>query len=68
MKTYLHAQGFEFSKSIVDGYKEPIVPPTNESGRKLMLNNSKDTNEFLNGQYMSELCIVSPLRIFGTNF
>jgi hypothetical protein len=40
MKTYVQAQGFELCQSIVDGYKEPDVPPTNENGRKLSLNNS----------------------------
>jgi hypothetical protein len=49
MKTYVQAQGFEVWKSIVDGYKEPVVPPTNENGRKLSLNNSKAKNAILNG-------------------
>jgi hypothetical protein len=49
MKTYVQAQGFEVWKSIVDGYKEPTVPPTNDNGRKLSLNNSKSTNALLNG-------------------
>jgi hypothetical protein len=49
MKTYVQAQGFEVWKSIVDGYKEPTVLPTNENGKKLSLNNSKSTNELLNG-------------------
>jgi hypothetical protein len=49
MKTYVQAQGFEVWKSVVDGYKEPTVPPTNENGRKLSLNNSKAKNALLNG-------------------
>jgi hypothetical protein len=49
MKTYIQAQGFEVWKSIVDGYKEPVIPPTNENGRKLKLNNSKAKNAILNG-------------------
>jgi hypothetical protein len=35
-------------KSVVDGYKEPVIPPTNENGRKLSLNNSKSKNALLN--------------------
>jgi hypothetical protein len=34
---------------VVDGYKEPSIPPTNENGRKLNLNNSKAKNSLLNG-------------------
>jgi hypothetical protein len=49
MKTYIQAQGFEIWKSIVDGYKEPTVPPTNERAIKLSQNNSKTTNALLNG-------------------
>jgi hypothetical protein len=49
MKTYVQAQGFEVWKSIVDGYKEPTIPPTNDNGKKLSLNNSKATNSLLNG-------------------
>jgi hypothetical protein len=49
MKTYVQAHGFEVWKSVVDGYKEPTVPPTNENGRKLSLNNSKAKNALLNG-------------------
>jgi len=49
MKTYIHAQGFEIWKSVVDGYKEPTVPPTSEKTMKLSQNNSKATNALLNG-------------------
>jgi hypothetical protein len=49
MKKYVQAYGFEVLKSIIDGYKEPIIPETNENGRKLYLNNSKDKNALLNG-------------------
>jgi hypothetical protein len=49
MKTYVQAQGFEVWKSVVDVYKEPSSPPTNENGTKLSLNNSKATNTLLNG-------------------
>jgi hypothetical protein len=49
MKTYVQAQGFEVWKLVVDGYKEPIVPLTNENGKKHSLNNSKSTNALLNG-------------------
>ena len=49
MKTYIQAQVFEVWKSVVDRYKEPIVLPTNDNGRKLFLNNSKATNALLNG-------------------
>jgi hypothetical protein len=48
MKTYVQAHGFEVWKSTVDEYKEPIVPPTNDNGKKLSLNNSKATNSLLN--------------------
>jgi hypothetical protein len=49
MKTYIQAQGFEIWQSIVDGYKEPVVPPTSEKAMKLSQNNSKATNALLNG-------------------
>jgi hypothetical protein len=49
MKTYIHAHGFEIWQSIVDGYKEPAVRPTNERAIKLRKNNSKATNALLNG-------------------
>jgi hypothetical protein len=49
MKTYIHAQGFEIWKSVVNGYKEPTVSPTNERAIKLGQNNSKATNALLNG-------------------
>ena len=40
MKTYIQAQGFEIWQSIVDGYKEPTIPSTNERALKLGQNNS----------------------------
>jgi hypothetical protein len=49
MKTYIQAQGFQVWKSIVDGYKAPVVPPTNDKVVKLGENNSKATNALLNG-------------------
>ena len=49
MKTYIHAHGFEIWQSIVDGYKEPAIPPTSEKVMKLSQNNSKATNSLLNG-------------------
>jgi hypothetical protein len=49
MKTYVQAQGFEVWKSVVDGYKEPIILPTNDNGRKLSMNNSKENNSLMNG-------------------
>jgi len=49
MKTYIHAQGFEIWQSIVDGYKELVVPPTSERAIKLSQNNSKATNALMNG-------------------
>ena len=49
MKTYIQAQGFEIWKSIVDGYREPAVPPTSERAIKLGQNNSKSTTALLNG-------------------
>jgi hypothetical protein len=49
MKTYVQTQGFEVWKSVVDGYKEPAIPPTNENQNKLSLNNSKAKNLLLNG-------------------
>jgi hypothetical protein len=36
-------------QSVVDGYKETTVLPTNVNGRKFSLNNSKATNALLNG-------------------
>ena len=49
MRTYIQAQGFEIWQSIVDGYKELTIPPTNERAIKLRKNNSKTTNSLLNG-------------------
>jgi hypothetical protein len=49
MKKYIQAHGFEIWQSIVDGYKEPEVPPTNERAIQLGQNNSKTTNALLNG-------------------
>jgi hypothetical protein len=34
-KTYIQAQGFEIWQSIVDGYRVPAVPPTNDKAVKL---------------------------------
>jgi hypothetical protein len=53
MKTYIQAHGFEIWQSVVDGYKEPAVPPTNERAIKLGQNNFKATNALLNGLYES---------------
>jgi hypothetical protein len=49
MKTYVQGQGYEVWKSVVDGYKEPSIPPTNENRRKLNLNNSISKNSLVNG-------------------
>jgi hypothetical protein len=49
MRTYIQAQGFQVWKSIVDGYIEPTILPTNYKAVKLGENNSKATNELLNG-------------------
>jgi hypothetical protein len=49
MKTYVQEKGFEVWKSFVDGYKEPKIPQSNDTGRKLNLNNSKSKNALLNG-------------------
>jgi hypothetical protein len=49
MKTYIQEQGFEIWQSVVDGYKEPTVPLTNERTIKIDQNNSKATNALLNG-------------------
>jgi hypothetical protein len=49
LKTYVQAQRFEFWKSIVDGYKEPTIPPTNDNRTKLSLNNSKVKSSLMNG-------------------
>jgi hypothetical protein len=46
MKTYIQAQGFQVWQSIVDGYTEPTVPPTNDKEVKLGENNSKDKMHF----------------------
>jgi hypothetical protein len=42
MKTFLHAQGFDVWKSIVDLYTTPATPPIDRDGKKLKENNSKD--------------------------
>ena len=47
----MHANGFEIWQSVVDGYKEPTIPPTNDNRKKLSLNHSKSTNSLLNGLY-----------------
>jgi hypothetical protein len=49
MKTYVHAHGFEVWKLAVYGYKALTIPPTNDNGKKISLNNSKSTNALLNG-------------------
>jgi hypothetical protein len=49
MKTYTQAHGFEIWQSVVDGYKELTILPTNERVIKLGQNNSKETNSLLNG-------------------
>jgi hypothetical protein len=49
IKTYIQEQGFEIWQSIVDGYTVPTVPPANDKEVKLVQNNSKATNELLNG-------------------
>jgi hypothetical protein len=49
MKTYIQAQGFEISQSIVDGYIALIVLPTNDKAVKLNQNNSKNKNALMNG-------------------
>jgi hypothetical protein len=49
MKTYILAHGFEIWQLVVDGYKEPTVPPTSEKAMKLSQNNSKSTNALMNG-------------------
>jgi hypothetical protein len=36
MKRYVQEQGFEVWKSVVDGYKEPTVPPKNDNGKTQM--------------------------------
>ena len=53
MKTYIQAQGFEIWQSVVDGYKEPAIPPANEREIKLGKSNSKATNALLNGLFDS---------------
>jgi hypothetical protein len=49
MKTYVQAHGFDVWKSVVDGYKEPATPPTDNDGKKLSQNNSRAKNAILNG-------------------
>jgi hypothetical protein len=49
MKTYVQAEIFDVWQLILDGYKEPVFPPTNENSRKFSINNSKDKNALLNG-------------------
>jgi hypothetical protein len=49
MRTYIQAHGFQVWQSIVDGYKAPTVPPTNDKAVELGGNNSKSTNALLNG-------------------
>ena len=58
METYVQAHGFQVWKSVVDGYKELVVPPKNDNRKKLSLNNSKTTNALLNGIYDSVYTIV----------
>jgi hypothetical protein len=49
MKTHIHALGFDVSRSLVDGYKAPTIPPTDKDGKKLEGNNSRATSALLNG-------------------
>jgi len=42
MKRYVQASGFDDWKSVVDEYKDPSTPPTDNDGKKLSQNNSRD--------------------------
>jgi hypothetical protein len=53
IKTYVHAQEFNVWKLVVDGYKEPATPPTDNDGNKLNQNNLRDKNVILNGLVVS---------------
>jgi hypothetical protein len=39
MKTHIHALGFDVWRSMVDGYKAPIIPPTDKDGHEIEENN-----------------------------
>ena len=49
MKSYLLSLGFEIYKSIVDGYIEPSIPPTDAARKKLIENNEKEKTTILCG-------------------
>jgi hypothetical protein len=49
MKTYVQEKGFDFWKSVVDVYKEPSTPPTNNDGKKLSKKYLRNKNAILNG-------------------
>jgi hypothetical protein len=63
---YVQAQGFEVYQSIVDGYKEPSIPPTNDNGRKLSINNLKEKNARLNG--LSDSIYVKIMHCSSTKY
>jgi hypothetical protein len=56
MKTYVQAHGFDVWKSVVDGYKEPSTHPTDNDGKKLSQNNSREKNDILNGLVDFSIC------------
>jgi hypothetical protein len=64
MKTYVKAQGFDICQLVVDGYKEHVIPPTNENGRKLSLNNLKSKNAILSG--LADLVYVKVMHCSST--
>ena len=65
-KMYIQAHIFEIWQSIVDGYKEPVVPPTNEIEIKHIQNNSKATNSLLNG--LGELVYTKVVHCKSTKY
>ena len=43
------AIGFDFWKSVKDGYTAPTTPPTNAIGKKICNDNSREVNAILGG-------------------
>jgi hypothetical protein len=48
MKTYVHAQGFDVWRAIVDGYKAPTTPQRDKDGKKIENNDARAKNSILN--------------------
>jgi len=49
MRTNLMDLGFDVWRSVINGYKAPENPPTDQVGKKTNEQNARDMNAILNG-------------------